>query len=425
MKKITWHTEERALDELIPSDYNPREISEKELHDLQESVVEFGEVMPLVINIGKRKGTIIGGHQRLTVYDHLGIQKVKVMIPNRELTLPEERRLNLRLNRNQGRFDFEKLKMFDLNTLLDVGFDDNELHSMFDDVDVLEDNFNVPKALKEIKKARVKMGEKYALGEHRLMIGDSTNKDDVHRLMSNDLADVIYCDPPYNIGLDYSKGMTTDGKYQGEFTAKKDNKKDLEYTTFIGKTIENAIDFTKKDAHVFYWCDERYIWLIQTIFAQHGITNKRVCLWIKNNFNMTPQVAFNKAYEPCVYGTTGKPKLNQNIRNLNEILNKEIESGNQVHDEITDLFNIWLVKRDNTQNYEHPTQKPVSLNEKPIKRCSIAGQIILDLFGGSGSTLIAAEQLHRRAYLMEHDPVFGTVILDRWEAFTGKKAKKL
>lgn len=148
-------------------------------------------------------------------------------------------------------------------------------------------------------------------------------------------------------------------------------------------------------------------------------------MWIKNNFNMTPQIAFNKVYEPCVYGVIGRPYLNPILKNLNEILNKEILSGNQVHDEIGDMFNIWLARRDNAQDYEHPTQKPVTLHEKPIKRTTKVNDLILDLFGGSGSTMISAEQLGRRVYLMENDPIFCQVIINRWKEFTGKKAIKI
>ena len=289
----------------------------------------------------------------------------------------------------------------------------------------MEDEYNVNRALKEIKHPRIKPGEIYQLGDHRLMCGDSTDPEQVAKLMGGELADIIYCDPPYNIGLDYNKGIGTEGKYQGSFSGKKDSKKDGEYGAFIDSTLKAAIANTKPNAHVFYWCDERYIWLIQSLFASNKVKNQRVCLWVKNNMSPTPQVAFNKAYEPCVYGIIGKPHLNRNIRNLNEILNKEIESGNHVHDEIMEIITIWLDKRDNTQTYEHPTQKPVTLAEKPLKRCSTPGQTIIDLFGGSGSTLIACEQIKRKARLMEQDPVFATVILDRWEQFTNQKAVKI
>jgi len=148
-------------------------------------------------------------------------------------------------------------------------------------------------------------------------------------------------------------------------------------------------------------------------------------LWIKNNFNMTPQVAFNKVYEPCIYGTVGKPHLDKNYKNLNEVLNKEVGNGVELMDDIMDILNIWLVKRDSAQEYQHPTQKPITLNQKPMKRCTKLNDIVLDLFGGSGSTLIAAEQLKRRAYLMEIDPIFCEVIKKRYEQFTNKRAEKI
>ena len=119
----------------------------------------------------------------------------------------------------------------------------------------------------------------------------------------------------------------------------------------------------------------------------------------------------------------GKPTLNRNYRNFGEILNKEIEQGNQVLDEILSMINIWMAKRDNTQNYIHPTQKPLTLHEKPIKRCTKPGDIILDLYGGSASTLLAAHITHRKAYLCEWDPIFCTAALKRFEEHTNIKPK--
>lgn len=421
---LKWKNETRKVKDLIPADYNPRDMTEKERQDLANSIEEFNEVEPVVVNTGKRKDVLIGGHQRVKHYADIGKETVDVRVPSRELSLEEEQRLNLRLNRNVGHFVGEKLKELDLTMLLEVGFDDDDLAMLWDDVDTVEDDFDVERAVKEIKVPRIKEGEIWQLGDHRLMCGDSTNPDDVSELMDVK-ADLIYCDPPYNIGLDYNKGIGGKGDYGGGYSSKKDSKKDEVYYEFIKHTVENAIQNSKKDFHIFYWSDERFINVIQNIYNTLGIDNRRVCLWIKNSFNVTPQVAFNKVYEPCVYGTRGKPKLNKNIRNLNEILNQEVGSGNQVIDEIMDIITIWLVKRDNTQQYEHPTQKPVSLNEKPIKRCTSPGDVMLDLFGGSGSSLIACEQLGRKARMMEIDPIFATVIVDRWEAFSSKKAKKI
>ena len=380
----------------------------------------------MVVNVGKRKDVLIGGHQRTTLYKKKGITEVDVMVPSRELTKDEEKKLNLRLNKNVGSWDYEKLKEIDLTLLLEVGFDENDMQITFDDVEVLDDDYNVAKKLKEIKTARIKPGEVWQLGRHRVMCGDSTDDLNVSKLMGKDLADVVYCDPPYNIGLDYDKG--TEGKkstYGGSYTGKKDKKKDAQYGEFVDATIKNAIAHAKPNHHIFYWCDEAYIWLLQMLFKDNGIMSNRVCLWIKNNSFPKPQVAFNKVYEPCVYGTRGKPYLNKAYNGLNEILNKEISLGNQGQEDIMDMLNLWLVRRDDTNSYQHPTQKPVTLAEKPLKRVSAPGHVVLDLFGGSGSTLIACEQIGRTALLMEQDPIFATVIIDRWEVFTNQKAKKI
>lgn len=425
MSKITWHNETRKVKDLLPADYNPRAMSEKERQDLLESVEEFDAVVPVVINIGKRENILIGGHQRVEIYGMLNIEEIDVRVPNRELTLAEEKRLNLRLNKNTGHFVGDKLKELGIDLLIEVGFGEEELTGMFDDVDVLDDSFDVEKKIKEIKTPKTAPGDLWQLGDHRLMVGDSTDPEQVKKLMGGAKADMIYCDPPYNIGLDYTKGIGQKANYGGNYTAKKDSKNNDDYKTFVGKTIANALENAKKDVHVFYWCDERYIWVFQTIYAEQAVESHRVCLWIKQSANPTPQIAFSKVYEPCVYGKRGKPYLNRDIKNLSEIMNKEVEGGNQGFDEIFSYVNLWLQKRDTTQDYEHPTQKPVTLHERPLKRCTAPGHVVIDLFGGSGSTLISCEQLKRKAYLMEQDPIFATVIIERWEAWTGGKAKKI
>lgn len=423
--KITWSLTKYAVSDLIQNGYNPRKISENEKRDLEKSIKEFGTVVPVVLNIGQRSNVIIGGEQRVKIYADLGIQEIECMIPSRELTLTEEKELNLRLNKNTGSWDENLLKDFDMDILLDVGFGDEELQNLFDDVDITEDDFDVDKAIKETIIPKVVLGEIWQLGRHRLLVGDSTDSTSVQKLMNGDLADIVYCDPPYNIGLDYSKGVGNKEKYQGSYSTKDDSKKDTDYLDFIDKSIEVSKTVAKKDAHIFYWCDASYIWMTQTLYKKQGIESKRVCMWIKNNQNPTHRIAFNKVYEPCVYGTLGKPYLNPVMNNTNEILNQEITTGNQVHDEIIDMIDIWIEKRDSVQAYQHPTQKPVTLNEKPFKRCSAPSHIVYSGFAGSGSDLIACEQLNRVWRGVEKDLVFATLIVDRWEKFTGLKAKKL
>lgn len=413
MAKILWRIEKRKVKDLIPADYNPRKIGEKEKADLSESIEQYGAVIPLVINAGKRDNRLIGGHQRLGIYIDRGMEEVDVMVPDRELTLEEEMRLNLRLNKNLGEWDEEKLQDLNVEMLLEVGFGDEELSNIFDNVEILEDEGLLKRAIEKAQReTTVKLGDLYELGNHRLFCGDARDEKNVEKLMGDKKANMIYCDPPYNIGLDYSKGVGTVGKE--------------DYFAFIETTVRNILKFSNlKNLHAFYWCDERYIWLMQSIFAKVGLDNKRVCFWVKNNASPTPQIAFNKVYEPCVYATKGRPFLNPNYRNLNEIMNKEIGTGNEVIDDIMEIFNIWIMKRDTPQEYEHPTQKPIALHEKPLKRCTAPGDLVVDLFGGSGSTLMACEQINRRCFMMEIDPVFCQTIINRWEEYANRKAKKL
>jgi DNA modification methylase len=406
---------------LKPATYNPRKWDQAAINNLTQSIKQFGLVDPIIANsASKRKNIVIGGHFRLKIAKDLGFKEVPVVyvdIPD----VSREKELNLRLNRNTGSWDLELLRDFDVNLLLDVGFDDSDLSAVWDEqLEVDDDSFDIQKELHKIKKPKTKSGQLIQLGNHFLLCGDGTKQEDVERLVGKNKIDLIYSDPPYNINLNYGNGISTQGKYQA--TKTNDSKTNKEYEEFIKKTLRNGLLVSNKDAHVFYWCDQNYIGLLQHLYQELGITHRRVNLWIKNNQNPTPQVAFNKAYEACVYGTIGKPYLNSSFTKFNELLNKDISNGNRTIDDIIDLFDIWLVKRKAGQEYLHPTEKPVALHEKPLKRCSKPGDSVLDLFGGSGSTLIACEQMKRRAFLIEIEPIFCDLIINRFQQLTGMEA---
>lgn len=410
-----------SIGDLKPSEYNPRTWDQKTIQELTKSIKQFGFVVPILANKAKvRENVVIAGHFRLKIAKDLGITTVPVNyvdIPDIE----KEKKLNLTLNRVSGDWDYELLKSFDIEMLLESGFDDYDLSHIFDDVlGVEDDNFDAEKVASEIKNPRTKLGDLILLGKHRLFCGDSTDLKVIGKLVGTDRVQMLNYDPIYNIGLSYNKGVSTNGKYGGNVSDRKSN---TDYRAFLKAVLQNGLKFANPDCHVFCWCDETYIGMLQSLYAELGITNKRVCLWIKNNANMTPQVAFNKVYEPCVYGIIGTPYLSPSVHNLNEVLNKETATGNRLTDDIMDLLNIWLVKRMSGQDYEHPTQKPPTLYEKVLRRCTKPGDIMLDLFGGSGSQLIAAEQLKRRAFLSEIDPVFCDVIVARYKKFTGKEAE--
>jgi len=180
------------------------------------------------------------------------------------------------------------------------------------------------------------------------------------------------------------------------------------------------LSVSTKDTHVFYWADEAWIWIFQTLYNDLRIKNRRLNIWLKNNASPTPTVAFNKVMEVCIYGTLGSPYLSKQTQNATEVMNKELGTGNQL---LEDLSNVWTAKRLKSSEYEHPTSKPPSLHEKAIKRCTKPNDIILDSFAGSGSTLICAESLKRRVYSLEQNPIFCEVVRRRYEKLTGKKVE--
>lgn len=409
--------------DLKPAEYNPRKHDRAAEEKLMESIARFGMVDPIIVNAApKRKNVVIGGHFRLKAAKSLGIDRVPVVyvcIPK----LAKEKELNLRLNRNTGEWDWDLLKGFDVGMLADIGFDETDLSNIWDDaLGIEDDGFDAEQEAGAIKKPTTRRGDLYRLGEHFLLCGDSSDPKDVARLMRGSRADMVYSDPPYNIALDYSNGIGTKGKYGGKTN---DRRTPDDYRAFLKSCIENAKAVSQDAAHVFFWCDQTHIGTVQSLYGELGVTSRRVCLWIKNGFNVTPQVAFNKAYEPCVYGTVGSPYLNERSANVTEVLNREIAGGNRAIDDIIDLFDVWLAKRLPGKDYTHPTEKPPSLHEKALRRCTRPGGTVLDLFGGSGSTLAACEQMKRKAFLCEIDEIFCDVIIKRYEKLTGGKAKKV
>lgn len=420
--KLTWHTESRLVDDLIPYEKNPRTLSDKQRRDLEASITKFNLVEIPAINTDN---TVVAGHARLKIMQALGRgqEEIEVRVPNRLLTKSEFEEYLLRSNRNTGSWDYELLKSFDTSFLLDIGFDDGDLSDIWDDVLQLEDDiFDEDKAVKEAEKTDIKTGDMFALGNHRLVCGDSTDKEVVARLLGEQKIQTVYCDPPYNISLDYNKGVGGNANYGGTVDDKKTN---TEFRIFLKSVMQSALSVSEKDAHHFWYCDQKYVGMLQNLYEELGIAYKRTALWVKNGINPTPKIAFNKCYEPCVYGITGKPYLSDKHKKFHEILNPEVGTGNATADDINDMIDIWLAKRVAGDAYEHPTQKPITLHERPLSRCTKIGHNVLDLFGGSGSTLLACEQMKRNAFLVEMNPVFCQVIINRYEKFTGTKAVPL
>jgi DNA modification methylase len=416
-QKLQWHTEERVIDTLIPHKNTPRKITKEQTERLKKSLEQFNLVEVPAIDTD---GTIIAGHQRIKVLQILGrgTEKIDVRVPNRKLTTEESERYMIGSNAIHADWDYELLKEFEVDLLLDLGFAQKELDDIWD-TQLDDKEFDVEKELEKIKEPTTKLGDIIQLGDNRLICGDSTKPETLHQLFGDERASMIMSDPIYNISIDYDKGIGGKQSYGGTVN---DNKTDKEYKTFLKESMEAGLAVTKDDAHVFYWSDETYIWLIQTLYRELGITNKRVCLWLKNSQNPVPSVAFNKCYEPCTYGTRGKPLLTNGVTKLNEVMNAEMTTGNDLVQQVSDFFTIWPEARLSSKEYEHSTMKPPALYEKAIRRCTNFGDIILDSFSGSGSTLMAAQKLKRRVYAVELEPKFCDLTIKRFEAQTGIKA---
>lgn len=421
MNETKIQTVQIEINKLKPSTYNPRSWSKKAIEDLTKSIKEKGFVIPILANSNpSRYGTVIAGHFRLKIAKDLGYKTVPTNFIDIE-DIEKEKKLNLTLNKVTGDWDFELLKNFDIEMLMDAGFNNEDLSKIWDsNLETEDDNFNTEKELEKIKEPKTKLGDIIKLGNHLLICEDSTDPKVIEKLSKEKIVDMIYSDPPFNISLDYNKGVGGKRKYGGQTN---DNKTEAEYIEFLKKILKNGLSITKENANCFVWNDENNIALVQSVFKELGIENKRVCLWIKNGFNPTPNIAFNKCFETCIYGTIGKPYLSDSLKNLNEIMNKEIGSGNRTIDDILDLLNIWLVKRLSGEKMEHPTEKPPTLHEKAIRRCTKIGDTILDLCAGSGSLMVACEQLKRKCLMVEIEPIFCDLIVSRYKQLTDKEVE--
>ena len=385
------------INKLIPATYNPRKDlkpDDAEYIKIKNSIVKFGFVSPLVIN---KDMTVIGGHQRLKVLKDLGITEVECIVVDLDKT--NEKALNIALNKIQGDWDEDKLEAllqelkleeFDMNL---TGFDFDEVDEILNDINgTKEDNFDVDSAYEEIEEPITKPGDIWILGNHRLMCGDSTHKDDIMSLMNNQDANMLLTDPPYNI--DYV------GKTAEALKIKNDNMDDNQFYEFLRKVFENMYIVTKEGASIYVFHADTEGINFRKAFKDAGFKLAECLIWKKDCFVMGRQ-DYQWQHEPVLYGwKEGKAHYFINDRTQSTILEFDRPK----------------------QSTLHPTMKPIDLIAKLIKNSSRENDIILDLFGGSGSTIIAAEQLNRCCYTMELDPKYCDVIVKRWETLTNKEA---
>ena len=431
-----------SIDSLKPSEYNPRKISKESMEQLKESIKKFKLVDPLIVNCAKnRNGIVIGGHMRLKAATELGFKEAPVVYLNIP-DIEKEKELNIRLNKNTGEFDWNMLANFSEGFLADLGFNSEEL----DDVFGIDDNpemFDLAKELQrlDIKNIEIQKGDVWQLGSHKMKCGDSTVESDVLDLMAGEKADMCLTDPPYL--LNYLKGKTRgkNGPTLG-FGAKKDRRyleTDVLPDNFTELWMANVAKIQKPDFSIIIFENPknlRIIWnelekrwkyrntivwhvpnRVQGFSAKYKFFNKSDIALVGTKGNVTLHLEpeadelFQNEYENAIYATSGKPQW------------EGYEKGKKICP--TDFIEHVAADRKSSGQGIIFGTKPLELLIPYLKVLTKRGDLVIEPFGGSGSTLIAAEKLGRRCYLIEKSPVYAEVIRNRWQKLTGKKAKKI
>lgn len=400
--------ENYPIAKLIPYARNSRTHNDEQVAQIVASIKEFGFTNPILIGADD---VIIAGHGRLLAAQRMGLKEVPIVrLPH--LTETQRRALVIADNKialNAG-WDEEMLAL-EMKGLGDLDFDLDLLGFSLDELKELEafgepepsGNTDEDEVPEEPEEAVTKPGDMWILGEHRLLCGDTTMVDDLKKLMADDTADMIFTDPPYNVN--YGATMKDSLRYHaGTLGGRKimnDNLGDG-FAQFLTDSLSNLMMFNKGAAYVCMSSSELHT--LYSAFVSAGGKWSTFIMWAKNTFTLG-RADYQRQYEPILYGWRADNK-------------KHYWCGDR------DQSDVWEYNKP-VRNDLHPTMKPVELVERAINNSSKVGDIVLDGFGGSGSTLIAAEKTRRKARLMELDPKFCDVIVRRWEEYTGKKAELL
>ena len=382
--------ENKKIEELIPYINNPRN-NDEAVDAVASSIKNFGFKVPIVVD---DKNEIINGHTRLKAAKKLGLTEVPVITAN-DLTPEQVKAYRIADNKVSEIATWnEELLSIELGELAELDFEMEEFgFSEINEINEVEEDsdFDVTPPENPISQE----GDIYQLGHHRLMVGDSTNLKDVATLMAGQQADLLLTDPPYNVAYE---GATKDA-----LTIKNDDKTSVEFHLFLVNAFEAAKSVMKKGAAFYCWYASSEVVNFHTAIEEAGFMVKQELIWNKNQMVLGRQ-DYQWKHEPCLYGwLEGASHSWYSGRNQTTVLNFDKPQ----------------------RNGEHPTMKPVTIFDYQMQNSSKQGDIVLDLFGGSGTTMIAAEQNGRRAHLMELDPRYADVIINRWEELTGEKAIKI
>ena len=398
------------IDKINPAAYNPRrdlQPGDEDYEKLKRSINTFGNVEPLVWN--SRTGNLVGGHQRLKILIEQGEKEVEVSVV--DLDSEKEKALNLALNKISGDWDNEKLghlldelmKSPDFDVTL-TGFDIPEISEILDQLEqVNEDQFDFEGEVKKIKNPKTKLGDLIELGVHRLLCGDCSKPEDLAKLLGNEKIGLIHTDPPYNV--DYYGGSRPNEKSRPAShklwdRIYSDNLPQAEYEKWLKTLLTNATAYLAPGAAIYIWNGHRQFGPMYLILAELGFHISCVITWAKERFALG-YGDYNQQTEFCLYGW------------------KEGGGAHKWHGPNNEST-LWQIKRDNTADYIHPTQKPIAIAHRAIRNSSKRGDVVLDMFLGSGTTLMAADSLKRRCFGTEIDPAYCDGIVKRYAQYAGK-----
>lgn len=410
-----------ALEKLKPYEKNARKHQEADLSTIKASISEFGMSDP--IGVWGKDNIIVEGHGRYLACKELGIAEVPVIHLD-HLTDEQRRAYALAHNKTaeMSEWDFDLLggelaDIIDID-MSDFGFDLSEDEE--EETEVIEDE--IPEEVEPV----AKMGDIWQLGRHRLMCGDSTSVTDVEKLMNGAKADMLLTDPPYNV--DY------EGKTKDKLKIENDKMDNDSFRQFLIDAFTTADLYMKEGAVFYIWHADSEGYNFRGACFDVGWKVRQCLIWVKNSLVLGRQ-DYQWKHEPCLYGWkngthfwNGGRKERTTITDFDifelrdkskEELLKFIEEYCCDHEDIETSI---IYEEKPSKNAEHPTMKPIKLLARSVKNSSKEGDNVLDLFGGSGSTLITCEQLNRKCFMMELDPKFVDVIIARWEKFTGQKA---
>lgn len=430
-----------SLSELKEYENNPRLINEEAIDRVAASIKEFGFKVPIIVD---EDNVIVAGHTRKLAAQSIGMDEVPVVIAD---DLTDEQIKAFRLADNKvaefSEWDLDVLSEELLNLddvsgveMEDFGFDADDIGAEVEE----EGDFDPEGEAEDIRSSESQETGLWQLGRHRLFCGDSTKKDDILHLVGDDVIDMVFTDPPYNVNYEGGTGKTIEN----------DNMADNDFYMFLKDSFDAMFDVTKEGGAIYVCHADSEGRNFRNAFHDAGYLMKQTLIWVKNSLVLGRQ-DYQWKHEPILYGW--KPGAAHNWYNdrkqtttMQDVANLVVTDNG--HDKIITFYNdmdevsikvpdyeiidhkgslestVWRIDRP-SRSGEHPTMKPLELCSRAIENSSKRGEVVLDPFGGSGSTLMACEQTGRSARLMEYDPVYTAVIIKRWEDYTGEKAVKI